>query len=111
LKQDVRAEYLFSLGTALKRMERRDEALLSFQHVLGLDPGHWDASLECGTLLYQMGRLPDALRYLEPYLAQQPNHTPTLVMCTACLLSVRRFEEVVVINQRAHALDPGNPEP
>jgi tetratricopeptide (TPR) repeat protein len=111
LKQDVRAEYLFSLGSALKQMGRRDEALLSFQHALGQDPGHWDAAYECGALLYHMGRLPDALHYLEPCLTQRPDHKATLVMCTACLLSVRRFEDVVAINRRAHALDPGNAEP
>ena len=111
LKQDVRPEYLFSLGTALKQQGRRDEALLAFQHACGLDPGYWDAAHECGALLYQSGRLPDALSYLSRCLEQRPNHAPTLVMCTACMLSLRRFEEVVAINQRAHALDPGNAEP
>ena len=111
LKQDVRPEFLFSLGTALKQQGRRDEALLAFQHACGLDPGYWDAAHECGALLYQSGRLPDALSYLSRCLEQRPNHAATLVMCTACMLSLRRFEEVVAINQRAHALDPGNAEP
>ena len=62
-------------------------------------------------LLYELGRLQDALGYLERCLEQRPNHVPTLVMCTACLLSLRKFEDVVAINQRAHALDPGNAEP
>jgi len=111
LKQDVRPEYLFSLGTALKQQGRRDEAVLAFQHVLGLEPGHCDAAHECGALLYERGRLSDALGYLEPCLELRPNHVPTLVMCTACLLSLRKFEQAVAVNQRAHALDPGNAEP
>jgi tetratricopeptide (TPR) repeat protein len=111
LKQDVRPEYLFNLGTALEQLGRREEALLAFQHALGLDPTHWDATHQCGALLYELGRLPDALGYLEPCLEQRPNHVPTLVMCTACLLSLRKFEEVVAINQRAHTLDPENADP
>ncbi len=111
LKQEVKAEYLFSLGTALGQQGRREEALLAFRHVLGLEPAHWDAAHQCGALLYELGQLQDALGYLEPCLELRPNHLATLVMCTACMLSFRRFEEVVAINQRAHALDPENADP
>jgi tetratricopeptide (TPR) repeat protein len=111
LKQEIKAEYLFSLGTALGQQGRREEALLAFRHVLGLDPAHWDAAHQCGALLYELGRLQDALGYLEPCLELRPNHLATLVMCTAGMLSFRRFEEVVAINQRAHALDPENADP
>ena len=111
LKQEVKAEYLFSLGTALRQQGRREEALLAFRHALGLDPAHWDAAHQCGALLYELGQLQDALGYLQPCLELRPNHLATLVMCTACLLSFRRFEEVVAINQRAHALDPENADP
>ena len=111
LKQEIKAEYLFSLGTALGQQGRREEALLAFRHVLGLDPAHWDAAHQCGALLYELGQLQDALGYLEPCLELRPNHLATLVMCTACMLSFRRFEEVVAINQRAHALDAENADP
>ncbi|HEX3864438.1 MAG TPA: tetratricopeptide repeat-containing glycosyltransferase family protein [Stellaceae bacterium] len=111
LKQDARAEFLFSLGTALRRQERHDEALLAFQHTLKLAPGHWDAAQESGALLYRSGRLEEALGYLEPCLQRRPSDAATLVMCTDCMFSLRRFEQVAAINQRAHAHDPGNADP
>ncbi len=38
----------------------------------------------------------------------QPNHPTTLAMTTRCLLGLKRFEEALAENQRAHARDPGN---
>lgn len=39
------------LGNVLFDLKRPDDALLSFQHVLTLDPEHWDAAYRCGYLL------------------------------------------------------------
>jgi tetratricopeptide (TPR) repeat protein len=108
VKQTIKPEYLFSLGLALRQQGRRDEALLAFRHVLNLEPAHWDAAQESGALLHESGRLQEALDVLTPCLDARPDHIPTLVICTECMLSLRQFEEVVAVNQRAHALDPGN---
>jgi hypothetical protein len=52
--------------------------------------------------------LQEALDVLKPCLEARPDHVPTVVTCTECMLSLRQFDEVVAINQRAHVLDPGN---
>jgi tetratricopeptide (TPR) repeat protein len=108
VKQTIKPEYLFSLGQALRQQGRRDEALLAFRHVLNLAPAHWDAAQESGALLHESGRLQEALDVLKPCLEARPDHVPTVVTCTEYMLSLRQFEDVVAINQRAHVLDPGN---
>ncbi len=71
----------------------------------------WNAAQQSGAQLYQSGRLDEALVHLKPCLEQRPDHTPTLVMVTDCLLALRRFEEVVAVNRRAHVAHPGDAEP
>jgi tetratricopeptide (TPR) repeat protein len=108
VKQTIKAEYLFSLGQALRQQGRSDEALLAFRHALNLEPAHWDAAQQSGALLRESGRLQEALDVLKPCLEARPDHVPTVVTCTECMLSLRQFDKVVAINQRAHLLDPGN---
>ena len=62
------------LGKALLGLERRAEALLSFQHALTLNPRNWDAAHESGTLLNQMGRREEALAHFKLCVELKPNH-------------------------------------
>ena len=72
VKQTIKAEYLFSLGQALRQQGRRDEALLAFRHALNLEPAHWDAAQQSGALLRESGRLQEALDVLKPCLEARP---------------------------------------
>jgi tetratricopeptide (TPR) repeat protein len=144
LKQDLKPEYLSSLGTTLRRqgqyqrafnafdkavqlepgdaelwkergnalveLDRPDDALLSLQHALVLDPRHWDAACASAVILYGLDRFEEALKYLELCDALRPNHVATLCVRAASLNQLGRFEQALAVGQQAYALDPDNVE-
>ncbi len=85
-----------------------DHALLSFAHVLKLDPRHQDAAYKSGVLLHHMGRFDESIAHLDLCDALLPNHAPTLQARARTLFSLKRFEAALAENRRAHTLDPGN---
>ena len=68
------AELWKPLGDVLVELQRFDHALLSFQHVLKLDPRHPDALYKSGALLNQFGRYEEALAHLDLCDELLPNH-------------------------------------
>src|SRR5277367_4756844 len=52
------------MGDALLELQRYDHALLSFQHVLKLNPRQQDAAYKCGVLLDAAGRFDEAVNHL-----------------------------------------------
>ena len=62
----------------LADLNRHNEATLSFQHVLKLDPGDGDAAYQAGLLLFQSGKPEEALALLDRSHQSQPGHAPTL---------------------------------
>ena len=85
---------------------RWDQALLSFQEVLKLNPHDRDAAYNSGSMLLQLGRLEEALSRLNLSDQLQPNHAPTLQKRALALHELGRSEEALVDIKRAHALDP-----
>ena len=144
IAQDPKPEYLATLGTALRRQGRREEALkafdkavqlkpgdaglwthlgdvlielerptdavLTFAHVLELDPRHWDAANKRARLLYFQKRWAEALAQFDRCDELMPNHAPTLQIRAICHRQLRRFEDYLADSRRAHALDPANAE-
>ena len=68
MTQDVRPEFLFSLGTALKHQGRFDEALLVFQHGSGSTPILGMLQTNAAPARPGGSTAADALGYLQPAL-------------------------------------------
>ena len=100
------AEAWKALAGLLADLKRHNEAMLSFQHVLKLDPRDGDAAYQAGLLLFQSGKPEDALALLDRSDQLQPNHAPTAQMRGLVLQILGRVEEAHVEMCRAHALDP-----
>jgi tetratricopeptide (TPR) repeat protein len=97
-----------ALGDVFVELERPADALLSFQHVLKLNPRRWDAANQCGMLLHRSGRLEEALSCFGLCDRLQPDHVATLSMRAICLDGLKRSEEALADTRRAQALDPAN---
>ena len=98
------------MGGALLGLQRYDHALLSFQHVLKLDPRDQDAAYKSGVLLHDAGRNEEAVACLDTCDELLPNHAPTLQARARALLALRQFERALSDNLRANTLAPDNPD-
>jgi tetratricopeptide (TPR) repeat protein len=107
LKPDAAALWKF-LGNVLIKLDRRDQAVLSLQHVLRLDSRDRDAAYNCGALLLQSGRWDEALVCFNLCDQLQPDQAPTLLNRALALCGLGRFEQALADSKRAHALDPTN---
>jgi tetratricopeptide (TPR) repeat protein len=96
------------LGNILLKLERFDQALLGFAHVLKLDSRHQDAAYKSGVLLHHMARFEESIAYLDLCDAVLPNCAPTLQARARTLFNLKRLEEALAENRRAQTLDPGN---
>jgi tetratricopeptide (TPR) repeat protein len=81
---------------------------LTFQHVLRLDPRHWDGAYGCGFLLHRLGRQEEAVSCFDLSDGLKPNQAVVLEMRAMALHKLKRFEEALADNRRAHALNPEN---
>ena len=97
-------------GNALLALERQADALQSFQHILTLDPHHWEAITKCALLLHQQGRFEDAVKHFDLANKLRPDHALTWQLRGHSLRSLRRFDEALLDTQRAYALDPRDAE-
>jgi tetratricopeptide (TPR) repeat protein len=103
------AELWKHLAGSLLALDRSAEALLSYQHALHLNGGHWEAAFQSGLILQRMDRLEEALVQLDRCVALRPDHVPTLQLRARVLRGLKRYEACLADCMRAHALDPGDP--
>jgi tetratricopeptide (TPR) repeat protein len=96
------------MGDALLELQRFDLALLSFQHVLKLDPRHQDAAYKSGVLLNDAGRFAEALACLNVCDDVLPNRAPTLQARARALLGLKKVEPSLADSLRANTLRPGD---
>ena len=97
-----------AMGDALLELKQYDHALLSFQHVLKLDPRNQDAAYKSGVLLHDAGRNEEAVTCLDLCDQLLPNHAPTLQARARAWLALRKFDAALSDNLRADTLAPGN---
>jgi len=91
---DPRASALaFSHGTALRWLERREEAVEAFRAAIRLKPDYAEAYFEAGTTLQQMGELKEAEAVLRAWLAAMPKDPRGLLALADLLLEADRLTE------------------
>lgn len=100
------------LGLALQELRRYDEALMSFDRALSIDPLLLVAQLNRGHILRTLGNPSAALesdRLAAAMLAVQPENPESLHILGAIEFRRKRCREALSLFDRSLALDPGSP--
>src|ERR1700761_5119255 len=100
------AEPWKALAQLLADMNRLNEAALSFQHVLKLDPSDADAAHQAGLLLLLSGKPDEALVLLDTSDRLRPDYPRTVQARALALQNLGRLDEALAGMRRAYALDP-----
>ena len=95
IRQDPQPRYLASLGNALRRQGRREEALKAYDKAVQLKPD--DAELwDClGSSLEELERFDHALLSFQHVLELDPRHQRAACKCGILLNQLGRFEEAI----------------
>jgi tetratricopeptide (TPR) repeat protein len=115
LGQAVKIDYLFALGTALRRLQRFDDASKAFDKVIQLKPDSPQAWKSLANVLAEAGRIEESLLAWQHVLKIDPTDQDAAYQCFEksghLLHGLKRFEEALGEHQQAHAIAPANPTP
>jgi tetratricopeptide (TPR) repeat protein len=98
--------YLTTLGVALVKLRRHDDALKAFDKALQLKPDDPEPWWHMGNVLIETGRMSDALRCLEHTLRLNPQHGDAAYQAGHVLHGLERFEEALGYLDRSARLRP-----
>jgi Flp pilus assembly protein TadD len=104
VRKDPKPQYLTTLGTALAKSGRIDEAIKVFDKAVGLKPG--DATLwwRMGDALIEAGRSPEALLCFQQTLALDPRNGNAACKAGFILHELGRFEEALPFFDKSREL-------
>ena len=108
-QQDVKTDYLLSLGTALEQQGLHQEALRAFDLGVQIKPDDAEQWASRGATLTHLGRLEEALACFDRCDELLPNHAAVLEQRGVTLHRLKRYEEALADHRHAHALNPANP--
>jgi tetratricopeptide (TPR) repeat protein len=95
IRQQPKAEYLSSLGTALQQQGRLEEALKAIDKAVQLAPEDARLWIELGTVLAELQRPTEALLAFEHVLKLDPDHWDAAYRCGFILHGLGRQQEAV----------------
>ena len=104
--QDVNADYLVSLGTALEQQGLHQEAYKAFDRGVQLKPGDAELWAGCGQALIRLERPAEALACQQRVLAINPRDGDAAFRCGFLLLALQRPAEALVYSDLCHELMP-----
>jgi protein O-GlcNAc transferase len=96
----------YVLGAVLQALDRKEEALQSFDAALALQPDNVEALLNSGVLLRNMFRHADALERFNRIVAIDPNHVTALGNFGILLTEFKQSEQAIAAFERLLALAP-----
>jgi tetratricopeptide (TPR) repeat protein len=108
-QQDIKTDYLLSLGAALEQQGLHQEALGAFGRGVQIKPDDAELWASRGTTLAHLGRLDEALSCFDRCDELLPNHAAVLEQRGVTLHRLKRYEEALADHRHAHALNPTNP--
>ncbi len=94
------------LGNCLYQTERINEAFVSYQKALELDPQNADANLHVAELMVAAGMAQQALPYITVVARAQPTNPAALAVLGAVHASLGNYDDATALYRRALALDP-----
>jgi tetratricopeptide (TPR) repeat protein len=95
IAQEPRPEYLASLGAALSKQGRREEALKAFDKAVQLNPNDAVLWKQMGDALLELQRYDHALLSFQHVLKLDPRHQDAAYKSGVLLNDVGRFEEAL----------------
>src|SRR5215469_17973849 len=95
IRKDPKPAYLTTLGLALLKLRRYDDALKAFDKAVQLSPDDPEPWWQMGNVLIEAGRLPEALLCLEHTLKLDPQHGEAAYQAGHILHGQKRFEEAL----------------
>ena len=106
IRRDPKPAYLTTLGIALSRLRRYDDALKAFDKAVQLKPDDPEPWWHMGNVLIGAGRLTEALLCLEHTLKLDPRHCEAAYQAGHILNGLERFEEALAYLDRSAELRP-----
>src|ERR1700749_637170 len=106
IRQDPRPEYLTSLGNALQRQGRHEDALKAFDKAVQLRPDDADRWKDLGGGLAELKRFDEALLSFQHALKLDPDHWDAAYRCGFVLRKMDRPEEALAYFDRVNRLMP-----
>ncbi len=97
---------LYNLGYLLERLERTNDALLSYNAALALKPDYFEAIVHRGLLLFQLKHYEDALDSFDAAVAMQASEPGVWFNRANTLFSLQRYDEALASYDKALALQP-----
>ena len=108
-QQDVKTDYLLSLGTALEQQGLHQEALRAFDRGVQIKPDDAELWASRGATLTHLERLEEALACFDRCDELLPNHAAVMEQRGVTLHRLKRYDEALADHRHAHALNPANP--
>jgi Flp pilus assembly protein TadD len=106
IRQEPRSVYLWSLGTALRKQGRNQEALKTFDKAVQIEPANAELWTNLGHVLIELERPADALLSFQHATALNPDHWAAVNGCGTTLHKMDRVEEALEAFERALRLRP-----
>ena len=106
IRQNPQPSYLSTLGTALLRLGRREEALQVFDKAVQLKPDDADLWSQFGNVLVDADRSGDALLCFQHALGLDPRHGEAAFRAGVILNNSRRFDEALTVLDRSAEVRP-----
>src|SRR5665213_2061573 len=104
-----KVEYVSSLGIALRRLGRLEEASKAFEKVVQLKPDDVQGWNSLADVLFELKRTDMALLTYRHVLKLDPRHGDAILRCGSILRNLQRFEEALSEFNRCDELHPGHP--
>lgn len=93
---DLRADFLdayYNLGLALNKMNRMEQALITWRALLDLSPDHLGAGFQVGCLLMRQEKFEEAQKQFSAILKSYPTHIETLANIATCCLQLGQLAQ------------------
>ena len=107
-RQDTKAEYLLSLGIALRQQGLHGEAFKAFDAATRITPDDAEAWLHHGDALASMRRPAEAVTSYQQALKLHPGHADAAFRCGLLLRNLGRTEEALSCLDLCDQLHPDN---
>jgi tetratricopeptide (TPR) repeat protein len=108
IRQDPKPEYLSSLGTALRHLGRREQALNAFDKAVQLKPDDADLWKNLGSVLVELERPADALLSFQHALKLDARHWSAANECGILLYQLGRLEEALAYFRLCSEFQPNH---
>jgi tetratricopeptide (TPR) repeat protein len=108
IRQDPKPEYLSSLGTALQRQGRHEEALKAFDKAVQLKPGEAGLWTNLGHILVDLRRLDEAVLCYQRMLQLNPRDWDAISKSGLALHQAGRFQDAYACFDRCNELQPNH---